>query len=111
MFSSTEMMIGTETVNLTLAEIQKENEYVYFNYRKILSKVQWTLLSAIAKEGILHNPNSKDFVQRSGLGAASSVSRALKSLMEKDMVEHHLGENISYYQLDDVFLEKWLQRL
>jgi len=111
LFSTELSEIGIQEVNDMLVTILKENEYVYFNYRHILSKMQWNLLKAIAKDGDVQSFNSKDFLTRHKLGAASSVNRALEALDAKDMVSQFFDENGQYYRINDVFLEKWLARL
>lgn len=111
LFSSEVEEIQPHNVNETLVKLLKENEYVYFNYRHILSEVQWKLLKAIAKEGEVRSFTSKGFLSEHNLGAASSVTRALESLSNKDMVNAFYDDDGKYYRVNDVFLEKWLQRL
>ncbi len=110
LFASNQSEIGIQNVNDELVKVLKENEYVYFNYRHILSEVQWKLLKAIAKDGEVRSFTSKDFLSRHGLGAASSVTRALESLSNKDMINRFYDNDGKYYRVNDVFLEKWLQR-
>jgi len=100
--------ISIDDVNQTLADILRENEYVYYNYRHILTDAQWRLLRAVAKEGKVYSVNSSAFLRAHGLGAASSVNRSLTALVERDIIWHETGEESSYYQLQDVFFSQWL---
>ncbi|MCF8256314.1 MAG: AAA family ATPase [Flavobacteriales bacterium] len=102
-------VISTDDVNKTLAEILNENDYVYYNYRHILTDAQWQLLKAVAKEGKAYSLNSSAFLRKHGLGAASSVNRSLTALVERDMICHETGEETSYHQLQDVFFSQWLR--
>ena len=98
----------TEAIaNLALKEILKEKEFVYLNYRNILTKAQFKLLEAIAKEGGVKSPNAMKFLRRYDLSQASSVNKTLKSLLKKEMI--YREDNI--YKVYDVFFSKWLQLL
>ncbi|MGM0647578.1 MAG: AAA family ATPase, partial [Bacteroidota bacterium] len=86
--------------------ILQEKEYVFFNYRNILTSMQFNLLKAMAKEGKVSRPNSSDFIKRYDFTQASSVNAALKSLSDKEMIYKEYGN----YKVYDVFLSKWLER-
>ena len=64
------------------------------------------LLKAIAKEGSVIQPTSKDFMLNYGLGTASSIQTALQALMDKELVFEEQGK----YALNDIFLSRWLER-
>ena len=86
--------------------ILKEKEYVFYSYRNLLTSVQFSLLKSIAKEESLSKPNSKEFLLKYKF-TASSVNRALKSLVDKEMI---YKENEGY-KVYDVFFSKWLYQL
>jgi len=86
--------------------ILKENEFVYLNYRNILTLLQFRLLESIAKEGGIENPNAKAFLTKYNF-SQSSVNKSLKSLFNKEMIYR---EN-NTFKVYDVFFSKWLQRL
>lgn len=90
----------------TLLEILEENEVVYFNYKTLLTKLQFRLLEAISKEGGILKPTSKDFIGKYKLGTPSSVKTALVSLLKKEMVYRDEGKVLVY----DIFFAKWLER-
>lgn len=72
-----------------------------------LSGNQRLLVKAIADEGIVAQPQSNDFIQKHELPSASSVKKALSSLMEKDVVYRTADGYIIY----DRFFDLWLKRL
>ncbi len=49
-------------------KLLKEQEFVFFGYRDILTKQQWKLLKAVAHEGEAFAPTSKEFVQKACFG-------------------------------------------
>ncbi len=91
-----------------LAQVQAdilEQESTFFgNYFNLLTTTQWNILLAIAKEESVKNPLAKDFLQQYHLGAASTVSSALKSLVEKELV---VREGQAYF-IHDVIFSRWL---
>ena len=61
---------------------------------------------AIAAEGKAKAISSGDFVRKYKLQSASSVSSAVKGLLEKDFITYDKG----IYQVYDQFFQLWLQR-
>lgn len=88
-------------------EILQQEIPVFSVYQQLLTAFQWKLLVALAKSERVTNPLSQDFLNQNSLGAASSVSAALRTLEKKDFV---IYEN-RYYTLHDTLLMRWLQRL
>jgi hypothetical protein len=99
-------MIAVEKVK---EEILFQYEVVYVNFKKLLSKNQWQLLVAIAKEGSVTEYTSKDFLSKYRL-SQSSTKQALEALMGKSMIIEHLTKDKSVYQVYDVFLWRWAEQ-
>jgi AAA+ ATPase superfamily predicted ATPase len=96
--------IDTGDVDHTLITILRENEPVYANYLNLLTTMQYRVLKAIAINDGIDNPLSKEFLSKYDLGAASSVSQAIKSLSDKEFV--FFSEQ--RYRLNDIFLAQWI---
>ena len=96
--------IDTDDVDRVLISILRENEPVYANYLNLLTPMQYRVLKAIALNDGIDNPLSKEFLSLYDLGAASSVSQAIKSLSDKEFV-FYTGNR---YRLNDVFLAQWI---
>lgn len=97
--------LNRETLDRLIEDILEEESPVFSNYFHLLPKMQWKVLKAIAVEEKVSNPLSKDFLSRHDLGAASSVSTALKSLGEKEMLAWEDGA----YFVHDLIFSRWLQ--
>lgn len=69
-----------------------QQQSIYANFQKMLTKTQWNVFKAIAKEEPLQNPISKEFLTKHALGAASSVSTALKALERMELVIKDQGK-------------------
>ncbi|MGH2574327.1 MAG: AAA family ATPase [Ignavibacteria bacterium] len=89
----------------TLEEILKENEPVYFNYKNLLTDIQWRLAAAVAKEEKVKEPLSNVFIKKYDLTSASSVKRALDALLKKEILIHYKENYILY----DVFFSLWIK--
>jgi hypothetical protein len=96
--------IDTNDVDKVLISILRENEPVYANYLILLTPMQYRVLKAIALNDGIDNPMSKEFLSKYELGAASSVSQAIKSLSDKEFVFFSKNR----YRLNDVFLAQWI---
>lgn len=102
---SNEIRITADGVRKMLLRIINENEAVYAGYIAILTHLQFKILRAVAINRGVTNPTSSDFISTFELGAASSVSLAIKSLMDKEFIDLIDGK----YILNDVFFASWLR--
>lgn len=87
--------------------ILEEREYIFYNYKNLLTNSQFDVLKAVAKEGSLSNPNSKQFMVKHGLIQPSSINTALKALLNKEMIYQENNQ----YKVYDIFFSKWLANL
>lgn len=109
-------LIGTHNKKIDLAviediknEILFQYEVIYINYKKLLRKIQWKVLVAIAKEGEVIEYTSKDFLNKYKL-SQSSVKQAVGALVKKDLLIEKLTTEKSRYLVYDVFLWRWAER-
>jgi hypothetical protein len=99
-------------IKVTIDEVKKmmltiitENESVYASYINLLTSFQFRVLRAVAINNGVQNPTSSEFLSLYELGAASSVSLAVKSLQEKEFIDLNNGKSV----LNDMFLDFWLK--
>jgi len=97
--------VTEDDVDRLLLTILRENESVYANYLNLLTTMQYRVLRAVALNNGIDNPLSKEFLSEYDLGAASSVSQAIKSLSDKEFLFYSKGR----YRLNDVFLGQWVK--
>jgi hypothetical protein len=97
--------ISIDEVNKMLLKIISENESVYASYISLLTPLQFRILRAVAINGGVQNPTSSEFLSTYELGAASSVSLAIKSLHDKEFIDVDNG----VFLLNDMFLSFWLK--
>lgn len=93
-------------------KILKEQEYVFFGYRDMLTKQQWNLLKAMAAEGEVYSLTSKDFIHKHKLGSPSTVNRSIHSLLKKELIYREYKPNGKvYHSVYDVLFQRWIQNV
>lgn len=107
-FATRSKTITTELVKHVCADILKRESVNYLQIRELVTKKQWDLLIALAKESTVKHISSSAFLSRHKLGAATTVSHSLKSLMEKELVLSVFSEGEIGYRVYDVFFMRWL---
>ena len=108
-YATNEQNITLEVAYNSASEILKVNESTFYQYRNLLTNTQWKLLKGIAIEGKLFHPNAKKFITENDLGSPSVVSRALESLLTKEMIFYNSSVEKPYYEVYNKFLMRWLQ--
>jgi uncharacterized protein len=106
---------GYKTIskNEVLRECQsllKDQESVFYQYRSLLTTIQWQLLKSIAHEEKVYHPTSKGFVTKYDVGTQANVQRALEALVNKEMVYRGRDEKGNFFRVSDCFLARWLER-
>jgi len=110
-FASGMKSIESDFVKKICNELIAEHEQLFFQYRNLLTPIQWNLLKAIAKEGRVYQPNSKSFIEKYTLGIPANIQRAIESLLKKEMIFRSNDNNGSYYSVYDLFLARWMELL
>ena len=94
-------------VDTVFHQILVQQQAIYANFQKMLTRAQWNVFRATAREEPLQNPLSRDFLQKHNLGAASTVSTALKALEKLELVVKDEGN----YLVHEVQLARWMASL
>lgn len=91
-------------------KLLKEQENIFFNYRSMLTNPQWQLMKAVAREGVVTTPTSKDFISRYQLGSPSTVLRSLNSLIKDELLySAYTPEGMVYYSIYDILFRRWTE--
>jgi len=111
-FINSRKKVTSELWHTEALKLLKEQQLIFLGYRDILTKQQWKLLKAIAREGEAYSPTSKDFVQKHQLGSPATVLRSLDSLQKKSLVySRHNKKGVIFYSVYDVLFQRWIQNL
>ena len=95
-----------DIVFYAIQELLEENAYGYQELMNAYSNIQVNLLRAIAKEKVVAQINSGNFISKYKLKNASSVSRALKKLTDNELIY----KSEQGYMIYDRFLGLWLMK-
>ena len=98
---------STEQVNAAILSILAGREPQFESLSQFFTDNQFSLLKAIAKEGIVAQPTAGRFIKSHNLSGASSTKAALKVLEDKELVYRKPEGYIIY----DRFMGLWLKRL
>lgn len=98
---------STEQVNAAILSILAGREPQFESLSQFFTDNQFSLLKAIAKEGIVAQPTAGRFIKSHNLSGASSTKAALKVLEDKELVYSKPEGYIIY----DRFMDLWLKRL
>lgn len=96
-----------EQVNAAILSILAGREPQFESLSQFFTDNQFSLLKAIAKEGIVAQPTAGRFIKSHNLSGASSTKAALKVLEDKELVYRKPEGYIIY----DRFMDLWLKRL
>jgi AAA+ ATPase superfamily predicted ATPase len=99
--------VDSELVAYATEQIVSEMSYSYANLLRTYSAGHIRLLKAISKEGCVKEILSGGFISKHSLRAASSVSSALKKLIDNELVY----ETANGYIIYDRFMNEYLRNL
>jgi len=108
-FSMKNNIVDISVVKQAMANILKENESFFFQYRQLLTPDQWNYMIAVAKEGQITQVTSQKFISKYNIKTPANSRRILKSLIEKELILENVSNEKSTYQIYDLFLSRWLE--
>jgi hypothetical protein len=91
-------------VEAALLDVVQAEDAHYTTLWESLTRAQRALVQALAAEPTA-SPFGEAFRARHQLGSAATVQRALRSMLERDVVD---GSSIHGYRVPDVFLRTWI---
>ena len=109
-FASGLKEISEDDVKIECDRLLREQEGIFFQYRNLLTNLQWNLLEAIASEDKVYKPLSQNFIGKYNIGSQANVQRAIEALMQKEMIYREVTDGKRFYRVYDSFLARWLER-
>lgn len=97
---------STQDVEAAIAYIVDTRSQEYHDLYESQTEAQRALLRAVARDGVVAEPQSADFIARHSLPASSTVGSVLKNLVERDLL--YRSEN--GYVVYERFFREWLVR-
>ena len=76
--------------------------------RRLLTRAQWKMLGAIAKEGNVTQITSSTFLSKYGISSGPTALRNIRALIDKELVLANTDEKTTSYSVYNVFLSRFL---
>lgn len=108
-FEEKKKVVNDELVLKTLNKILIEHDKTYYQFRNLITSLQWNLLKAIAIEENVTQLFSQKFLQAHQLGSAANVKRGIKALLDKELIYYDTSKPVAQYELNDKFLMHWIK--
>lgn len=105
-FAKTDKKLTKPIVTNIIEEYLESRKLDYYNLYSLLSANQKKLVAAIAKEELVKQPTSMEFLIKHQLPSVSSTSQAVNSLVQKEII-YKSGTGYFVY---DVFFMRFLQK-
>lgn len=108
LFRTPDEKLDIQAVNRVIYDIVAEQEIYFLNIYNLMTANQVKIVTAIAKEGGVDKPTEQTFIHKYRLPAASSISTAIKALINNEIIYQKMnGEYIVY----DRFFSIWLKQI
>ena len=110
-FANGAQAVTIEDVKMACEQLMKQGEAVYLQYRQMLTDKQWNYLIAIAKETAVSQITASAFLSKYNIGTPSASRRLADALCEKGLLNDEITLEGTSYNVSDVFLSHWMERL
>ena len=110
LFMRCKKAVSMKELHEVMNQILQQRVSTFLEQRNLLTTGQWRFLMAMAKEELVTQPTSAEFLQKYGLGSASAAKRTLESLVDKEMILKTTTVQGNTYRIYNVFLMRWLER-
>lgn len=101
--------ITQEDIHNMKETILKEKEDIYYTLKRVVSKGQWKVIAAFAREGKVYEPYGKTFMQKYGFSNSSTIRRVVQFCVERGLLYQSQDGEESFFEIDDVFLRRWVE--
>ena len=101
--------VGLQDALASAHQILVENEQTFFQWRDLLTPLQWNYLKAVAREQSVEKPFATGFIQKYNIGTSANSNRILDALIDKELVLATSTEEGVSYSVYNVFLSRWLE--
>ena len=102
-FSESDDKIHSDLCDQVWSDILEDNKSMAREQEFLLPRLQWKTLAAVAREEYVRAPLSREFAEKYRLSAPSSMSRAIKALLDKGLIIDSGDRGLRVY---NVFIQK-----
>ena len=107
-YESSGAKIGREDAQLAFKRILETERERFQELRRLLTRSQWKMLRAIAKEDEVSQITSSTFLSKYGISSGATALRNIKALIDKELVLVTNENDRTSYSVYNVFLSRYL---
>ena len=107
-FSLSGGKVDMDIVSKAIQAILDSERERFREIRRLITKAQWKMLAAIAKEGSVTQITSSAFLSKYGISSGPTALRNIKALIDKELVLATTTDDSTSYSVYNVFLSKYL---
>ena len=107
-FSLSDSKVDRDTVRGAIQAILDSERERFREIRRLITRAQWKMLSAIAKEDSVKQITSSAFLSKYGITSGPTALRNIMALIDKELVLATTEEDGTSYSVYNVFLSRYL---
>lgn len=110
-FSLSSDKVNSAVVMTAIQAILNSERERFLEIRQLITRSQWKMLGAIAKEGSVSQITSSGFLSKYGISSGPAALRNIQALTEKELVMVTNDESGTSYSVYNVFLSRYLEKI
>ena len=109
-FSLSGGVVGRKDIGTAIQTILGSEKERFQEIRRLVTRSQWKMLEAVAKEGSVLQITSAAFLSKYKISSGPTALRNIKSLIDKELVLATTTEDGTSYSVYNVFLSRYLEQ-
>lgn len=110
-FSLSSDKVNSAVVMTAIQAILNSERERFLEIRQLITRSQWKMLGAIAKEGSVSQITSSGFLSKYGISSGPAALRNIQALTDKELVLVTNDESGTSYSVYNVFLSRYLEKI
>lgn len=107
-FSLSDSKVDRDIVLKAIQTILDGERERFREIRRLITRAQWKMLSAVAREDSVSQITSSAFLSKYGITSGPTALRNIKALIDKELVLATTEEDMTSYSVYNVFLSRYL---
>ena len=107
-FSLSNSIVDRDIVHKAIQAILDSERERFREIRRLITRAQWKMLCAIAKEDSVTRITSSAFLSKYGITSGPTALRNIKALIDKELILATTEEDGTSYSVYNVFLSRYL---
>ena len=108
-FSLSGKVVGRNDIVTAIQTILESEKDRFLEIRRLVTRSQWKMLVAIAKEGNVSQITSATFLSKYKISSGPTALRNIKSLIDKELVLATTTDEGTSYSVYNIFLARYLE--